>query len=216
MYRIVQARVRSGSKVTDAFSCRKVLKQGEITNPLLFCLFINDLAADIIKNGRHGIHLLPDMTELFILLFAGDIVLLSDTIVGLHNQLDVLARNAMKLYLHVNLDKTNNVIFRNGGYIAKKEVWYYDGQSISVVISYKYLGLFLTTRMTFSNAVDEMANKARKGVIDVLRTLWKLWDFSATIFLKMFDAQIKPMLLYGSEILGLKEYRSVEKVHTLL
>ena len=30
----------------------------------------------------------------------------------------------------------------------------------------------------------------------------------------MFDAQIKPMLLYGSEIWGLKENRSVEKVHT--
>ena len=107
------------------------------------------------------------MIELFILLFADDIVLLSDTIVGLQNQLDVLARNALNLDLHVNLDKTNIVIFRNGGYIAKKEVWYYDGQSISVVNSYKYLGLFLTTRMTFSNAVDEMANKARKGVTDI-------------------------------------------------
>ena len=30
----------------------------------------------------------------------------------------------------------------------------------------------------------------------------------------MSDAQIKPMLLYGSEIWGLKEYQSVEKVHT--
>ena len=29
----------------------------------------------------------------------------------------------------------------------------------------------------------------------------------------MFDAQIKPMLLYGSGIWGLK-YKSVEKVHT--
>ena len=50
---------------------------------------LHSLAADIIKNGRHGIQLLPDMIELFILLFADDIVLLSDTIVGLQNQLDV-------------------------------------------------------------------------------------------------------------------------------
>ena len=120
----------------------------------------------------------------------------------------------MKLDLHVNLDKTNIVIFKNGGYIAKKKVWYYDGQSISVVNSYKYLGLFLTTRMTFSNAVDETANTARKGIIDILRTLWRRGNFSATIFLKMFDAQIKPIVLYGSDILGLKEYKSVEKVHT--
>ena len=68
--------------------------------------------------------------------------------------------------------------------------------------------------MTFSNAVDETANKARKGVIDLLRTIWRLGHFSATIFLKRFVAQIKPILLYGSDIVGLKEYRSVEKVHT--
>ena len=59
----------------------------------------------IIKNERHGIQLLADMIELFILLFADDIVLLSDTIVGFKNQLDVLARNAIKLDRHVNLDK---------------------------------------------------------------------------------------------------------------
>ena len=85
---------------------------------------------------------------------------------------------------------------------------------MTVLNSYKYLGLFLTTRMTSSNAPNEMANKARKGVTDIFRMLWRLGDFSAPIFFKMFDAQIKPMLLYGSEIWGLKEYKSVEKVHT--
>ena len=214
MYRIVKARIRNGNNVTEAFICQKGLKQGEITSPLLFSLFINELARDIIKNGRHGIQLLPDMLELFILLFADDFVLLSDTIVGLQNQLDVLARNCARLDLHVHLDKSNIVIFRNGGYIAKREKWFYNGQNITIVNSYKYLGLFLTTRMTFSNALNEMGNKARKGVTDIFRTLWRLGDFSAPIFFKMFDAQIKPMLLYGSEIWGLKEYKSVEKVHT--
>ena len=156
---------------------KKGLKQGEITSPLLFSLFISELARDIIKNGRHGIQLLPDMLEVFILLFADDIVLLSDTIVGLQNQLDVLARNGARLDLHVNLDKPNIVIFRNGGYIAKREKWFYNGQNITIVNSYKYLGLFLTTRMTFSNALNEMANKARKGVTDIFRTLWRLGDF---------------------------------------
>ena len=42
--------------------------------------------------------------------------------------------------------------------------------------------------------------------------LWRLGYFSASIFLKIFDAQIKPMLLHGSEIWGLKV--EVEKIHT--
>ena len=110
------------------------------------------------------------------------------------------------------------MIFRNGGYIAKREKWFYNGQNITIVNSYKYLGLFLTTRMMFSNALNEMANKARKGVTDIFRMLWRLGDFLAPIFFKMFDAQIKLMLLYGSEIWGqwrmFTNLGSVEKVHT--
>ena len=80
MYKIVKARVRNGQTVTDAFPCQKGLKQGEVTSPLLFSLFINELARDIIRNGKHAVQLFPDIVELFILLFADDIVLLSDTV----------------------------------------------------------------------------------------------------------------------------------------
>ena len=55
------------------------------------------------------------MVELFILLFADDIVLLSDTIIGLQNQLNILAKKSTELDLHVYLEKSNIVIFRNGG-----------------------------------------------------------------------------------------------------
>ena len=84
----------------------------------------------------------------------------------------------MKLDLHVNLDKKQTLWFLEMVNTSP----YYDGQSISVVNSYTYLSLFLTTRMTFFNAVDETANKAMKGVIDILRTVWRLGNFSATIF----------------------------------
>ena len=146
--------------------------------------------------------------------FADDIVLLPETIVRLQTQLDVLARNCVILDLHVNLGKSNIVIFKNGGCISKKEKGFCDGQNITIVNSYKYVGLFLTIRVTFSSALNEMANKARKGITDIFITLWRLGDFSPTIFLKMFDAQVKPMLVYDSEIRGLKECKSVEKVHT--
>ena len=46
------------------------------------------------------------------------------------------------------------------------------------------------------------------------KILWKLGDFSADIFLKLFDAKIKPMILYGSEIWGLQPQPVIEKVHT--
>ena len=63
----------------------------------------------------------PDITELFIMLFADDVVLLSYTPVGLQHQLNMLARNADSFDLIVNLDKSNIFVFRNGGYLAKCE-----------------------------------------------------------------------------------------------
>ena len=58
MYKIVKARVRNGQTVTDAFPCQKGLKQGEVTSPLLFSLFIDELAQDIeLRNGKHGLQL---------------------------------------------------------------------------------------------------------------------------------------------------------------
>ena len=69
--------------------------------------------------------------------------------------------------------------------------------------------------MSSTNALNEMAGKTRKGVIEIFKTLWKLGDHSATIFVKLSDAQIRPMLLYYSyEIWGLNQHKPIEKIHT--
>ena len=61
--------------------------------PVLFSLFSNELALEIIEIGRHGATPTSDV-ELFILLLTDDIVLLSETPVGLHTQLNSLHRAA--------------------------------------------------------------------------------------------------------------------------
>ena len=47
---------------------------------VLFSLSVNELTKDIIESGKHGIQLGPDLIELLILLFADDVVLLSDSV----------------------------------------------------------------------------------------------------------------------------------------
>ena len=63
----------------------------------------------------HGIQLLPGLVEIFLLLFADDIVLISDTPRGLQNQLDVLSSACKDLFLHINTDKTKVMVFRKKG-----------------------------------------------------------------------------------------------------
>ena len=52
------------------------------------------------------------------MLFADDIVLLPNTIVGLQQQISVLRDTAQRLLLVVNFEKIQVVVFRNGGYMA--------------------------------------------------------------------------------------------------
>ena len=93
------------------------------------------------SNEKHGVQLHPDIIELFIMLFADDVVLLSYTPVGLLHQLNLLARNADPLDLTVNLERSNIVVFRNGGYLATCEKWYTIKNVVKVVNAYKYLGV---------------------------------------------------------------------------
>ena len=115
MHEDVKARVRVGGDLTEAFMCSKGLKQGDSCSPVLFSLLINELANEIVLKGKHGITLSPDILQILIMLFADDVVLLSNTIVGVQQQLNVLRDTAKRLYLVVNFEKSQVVIFRKGG-----------------------------------------------------------------------------------------------------
>ena len=94
MYKVVKAKVRSGSDLTDSFMCPRGLKQGDIIMQpsfvFVFSLFIDELANEIMERGRHGIQLTPDLVQIFILMFADDVILASYTVCCLQNQLNIL------------------------------------------------------------------------------------------------------------------------------
>jgi hypothetical protein len=123
------------------------------------------------------------------------------------------SRNADCLELKVNLEKSSIVIFRNGGHIGRSEKWFFKGEQICVVNQYKYLGVWFSTRLSFSHTVEHQTRKAIAGSMAVLRTLWQVGDLSPQLLFKMFDTQIKPILLYGSEIWGLQNNTLLEKAH---
>ncbi len=214
MYDVVKTRVRAGGDLTQDFMCPRGLKQGDICSPILFSLFINELAIEIIQNGKHGITLSPELIQILIMLFADDVVLLSYTVIGLQQQLNILKDTAKKLGLVVNLQKSNVVVFRNGGHIAAREKWFYDRMKLEIVNQYKYLRVIFSTGLTFSYAHEDMANRAKKGVVGILKLLWTLGDQSPKLFFKLFDCQIQPMLTYGSEVWGLiADNRIIERIH---
>ena len=85
---------------------------------------------------------------------------------------------------------------------------------LQVVNFYKYLGVILSTRLSFTSTFEDLAAKAKKGVITILRTLWSIGDHPPQVFFKLFDSQIQPILTYGAELWGLSENQeTIERIH---
>jgi len=215
MYDRVSARVRCQNGTSEPYQCLRGLKQGCLASPLLFNFLVNELVREVKRKGKHGVQLSPELDDLFILLFADDVVLLSDSPIGLQNQLNVLKSTADDLGLQINLSKTSIVVHRNGGHMSKHEHWHINNQPIEIVNSYKYLGLHLSTKLCINTALQELATKGRAGTIKVIKSLLKVNSFHPKVFFKLFDSQIQPILLYGAEVWGLQDPTAVESVHLL-
>ena len=82
-----------------------------------------------------------------------------------------------------------------------------------MVNSYKYLGFLLTTQLSFNIACDEFASKAKGKVLDIIKTMWCIGSLNTYVFFRFFDSQVKPMLLYASEIWGLSRVANIESAH---
>ena len=175
MYESVVSCVRVNNLNTEFFTCPFGLKQGCILSPGLFSMFINEIAVELSNVGQHGIQLQPGMLELFLLLFADDLALLSSTAIGLQNQLNQLSRMCEERFLKINIEKTKVMVFRKGGHLGKKEVWYLGSQKLDVVNSYTYLGYTFTTMLSTNQSVNYLAMKGRKATLACVRALSRCW-----------------------------------------
>ena len=213
MYKIVKSCVRCPESLTDFFDCPRGVRQGGVLSPTLFSFFINELALDVAKNGLYGVQLTPDIIQILIMLFADDVILTSYCVKGLQIQINLLKRYADNFSMTVNMYKTKIIVFRKGGFLGANEIWRYGNEVIEVVNCYKYLGLQFTTKLSLTQTVNELATKAKARTAQVLKCLWRLGRVHSEVFFKIYDAQILPLLMYGSEIWGYQRFDAIEKAH---
>ena len=75
-------------------------------------------------------------------------VICGETVGNVQRILNVLELFCNNWGLKVNLDKTNDMVFRNGGIITNNEKWWFIGTQLKPCTYYKNLGLNLSTRGT--------------------------------------------------------------------
>ena len=116
--------------------------KGQSNNPNLFKLFVNDLP-DIFTHACDSVKL--NSINLNCLMYADDVILISETASGLQNCLNQLSKYCERWNLEINTSKSKAMIFNNRGRL-KTDVLKFNSSIIENVIirSYTYLGITLS------------------------------------------------------------------------
>ena len=181
-------------------------------SPLLFVLYLNSYIELCNESGCQGVFIDEYFTNLMMLLYADDIAQVSDLVGRLQHQINTLQKICNLSGMKINKDKTQIVVFRNGGPLRANEKWFYNGNEIKMVTYYKYLGLFYSSRLNWSYAVKNLCIQSQKSVNMLKRLIGRCQSLPMNIIFEIFDTTILPVLSYASEIWGYKKYDEIEKV----
>lgn len=141
--------------------------------------------------------------------YADDLLLVSDTKIGLQNQLLVVERYGQVHEIKYNPSKTTFIVFNGKSRIRKNDKWqgslYLDNVMIKEVDLMKYLGVELNNK----NTNTDHLNKRKKGAIfsgNILRMNNIINEYSNPFLIaQLYKTFIRPVLLYGNEALDLRK-----------
>ena len=104
------------------------------------------------------------------LLYADDIVLLSESKSGLQSSLNILGIYCSNWKLQVNVEKSKVLIFNSNGKTHVNE-FSYNNNIIQTVSKYCYLGVMLKCNGNFNVAVYLLMENARKAYFKIKKTI---------------------------------------------
>lgn len=210
LYSNVKLRIKGFNSLSELYTCDIGLLQGEIMSPILFSLFLNDIEINLQESLNDGINL--EQLQLYLLLFADDAVLFSETREGLQNSLDNLENYCERWNLTVNVDKTKVVIFRKGGNLSGNDHLYFSGQELEIVNCFTYLGVVFSSGGSFIQNTKTISAKALKAMHQLLQIINEV-ETPVNIAFKLFDSLVASVLHYGCEVWGYLNAEYIERVH---
>ena len=224
LYDKAKSSIKTQYGTSESFPCQMGVRQGENLSPFLFALYLNDLASFMETEGSEGLKNLNHYStcdflkelgirlKLFVLLYADDTILLSDSASGLQNGLNLMERYCDLWKLSINESKTKVVIFSRGKARKDPGVFLYRGTELEIVDDYTYLGITFNYNGSFTKAKKKRYEQASRAMFGLIRHCRKM-DLSMDVCFELFDRMVAPILLYGCEVWGFEDISILERLH---
>jgi hypothetical protein len=189
-----QSCVRLATTTTEKFPVTTGVRQGCVLAPFLFVILI-DFVLRLSTNNEEGIQFQSD-TKLCDLEYADDAVLLETSLANLSSALECLQRYSAVVGLNINKSKTVSLI--NESVIDANAQVMLDGQPIEDVEYFKYLGTFTERDGTMHRELSTRLALAG-AAFSKLGRIWKSTIFGTKTKVRLYNACVLPVLLYGCE-----------------
>ena len=206
--------VKVGDKITSAFVANQGVKQGCILSPLLFNIFLSDLPK-MFRGTECRPAMLNNERCISCLFWADDLVLLSESNEGIQEMISKLVKYSSMNHLEIYVEKTKAMIFNKSGRFNMM-TYKLDNQFIRTTNSYKYLGFIITPSGEIHSGLKDLKVRALNAYYKLKRKMGHLFKQHSSMTLFLFEALIKPILLYASDFWGclkMPKNNPIENVH---
>ena len=186
--------VLHNGQLSDWFTVQTGVRQGCVISPLLFLVVVDWCMRSTLGNGNTGIRwtlnsFLEDLD------FADDICLLSSNREHMQQKTTRLNTMSNQLGLIVNTQKTKIMAINDK---SNKTPIKISDTNIEEVDNFTYLGSVISNDNGTSKDIKSRLSKARTAFCQ-LRPIWRSTSLSRNTKLRIYNSNVKSVLLYGSE-----------------
>ena len=206
IYAHAKAGVCVNGYISDWFDIHNGVRQGDSLSATLFCLYINDIIDDL--DQCNGIYVYDK--KITCLLYADDLVLISENENDLQNMLNILKEWCQKWRMSVNLGKTKIMHCRNERQMMSNFTFKYGESNLEYVNTYKYLGVVLDEFLNFKVTADMLAKSANRALGALCSKFKSNKGLGYKTYTKLYNTGITPILDYSAGIWGFKGYKRSE------
>lgn len=209
------------TKVGNSYSTRRKLHmgipQGSVIAPILFNILMHDLPRKMTKK----IELVQYADDICIWM---KLTLKRGTPVRSLNYFKKLYQNDLNIFsaymaengLQISTEKTHMMLFNTGADPVNIPAFHYDGIPLKYTKVVKFLGVHLTSNMSWNAHIENILTKARK-TLNLLKIISNhVWAQDTKTLLHLSTALIRSKLMYAQEVFFsapkylLKKIRSID------
>ena len=104
------------------------------------------------------------------------------------------------------------IIKPGGGTKINNTKFVYNNKEITITNQYKYLGIIINTKGNFALAKEDLKNKGLKAMFAMWSSISPGKIPPVNLATKLFDAMIKPIITYNSDVWGSESPPTIHKL----